>query len=60
MILGLQLCPFAQPVAQRNGLKVVSSTGATGDEVMEDLVLEANMYRQVASGCIRLHQVAQI
>lgn len=23
MILGLQLCPFAQPAAQRNGLKAL-------------------------------------
>lgn len=43
MILGLRLCPFAQPAAQRNGLKVVSSTGVTGDEVLEDLVTEGEL-----------------
>lgn len=49
MILGLRLCPFAQPAAQRDGLKVVSSTGVTSDEVLEDLVTEAELL-QAADG----------
>ena len=41
MILGLDLCPFAQAPAQRNGLKVLSSTGCSGEDVLEDLQFEA-------------------
>ncbi|CAK8990747.1 N-acetyl-gamma-glutamyl-phosphate reductase [Durusdinium trenchii] len=43
MILGLDLCPFAQAPAQRNGLKVLSSTGCSGEDVLEDLQFEAEI-----------------
>ncbi|OLQ00729.1 hypothetical protein AK812_SmicGene16579 [Symbiodinium microadriaticum] len=42
MIIGLRLCPYAQPAKEAGRLRVVSSDGKTGLAVLDDIVAEAS------------------
>lgn len=48
MIIGLRLCPYAQPAREAGRLRVVSSDGTTGLAVLDDIVAEAEMLAATA------------